>query len=89
MGRQAEAHEQLRVGKETEPGPMNDGPGPPKEEEMQVWIMKIIVSLLFALMGMQAAWCDSCGELYQAGQLQHVDGIGEACPDCAEYWEGC
>ena len=56
---------------------------------MQVWIMKIIVSLLFALMGMQAAWCDSCGELYQAGQLQHVDGIGECCASCAEYWEGC
>ena len=56
---------------------------------MQVWIMKTIVSLLFALMGMQAAWCDSCGELYQAGQLQHVDGIGECCASGAESWEGC
>lgn len=60
---------------------------------MRVAIIKFIAALMFSSIGIMPAWCDSCGEMYNANDMTHCETCGATiCPICEEYYplhNGC
>lgn len=60
---------------------------------MQVAIMKAVVTLMLASLGITQVWCESCGEMYASYQMStchNCDAL--VCPVCVElygYDDGC
>lgn len=52
---------------------------------MKVLIMQIVLTAALSLGGATPAWCDACGEMYDASTMTQT-ASGLYCPDCCEAW---
>ena len=57
---------------------------------MYVKILTSALWLSFAMFGVDVNWCDSCGALWDAGDMVltfYGDGWhGFICPSCVDFW---
>lgn len=51
--------------------------------------LAIIAAIMAALLGSPVAWCDSCGEMWDATDLSTCSECGATvCPVCAGLYDG-
>lgn len=51
--------------------------------------LAIIAAIMAAFIGSPVAWCDSCGEMWDASDLRACSECGAiVCPTCAELYSG-